>query len=329
MEMNAEIKALLVSIGSANIEEGLLREVAGTVPSAGPGAGFESFFIKSGGHRVRLSINKSSPLKVVRCSSGLAVIKDEIEIMTGQLEPALSHCPEQAYITISGRCINDCKFCPVPLLNGDVKSLDTILRLVEEANQKANLRAISITSGVAKSAEDEVKKAVEVVKALKAKYNVPIGVSVYPTETSSEELHVAGATEIKYNVETMDPLIFARFCPGLSLDYILKSLETAVKIFGKNRVTSNFILGLGESDECVMSGVDQLTKMGVIPNLRPISPHPLRSAEAVVKRPSPERLLKLARYTRKALEEHGLRADEAETMCLACTGCDITPQRDV
>ena len=329
MEMNAEIKALLVSIGSANIEEGLLREVAGTIPSAGPGAGLESFFIKSGGHRVRLSINKSSPLKVVRCSSGLAVIKDEIEIMTGQLEPALSHCPEQAYITISGRCINDCKFCPVPLLNGDVKSLDTILRLVEEANQKANLRAISITSGVARSAEDEVEKAVEVVKALKAKYNVPIGVSVYPTETSSEEFHAAGATEIKYNVETMDPLIFARFCPGLSLDYILKSLEKAAKIFGKNRVTSNFILGLGESDECVMSGVDQLTKMGVIPNLRPISPHPLRSAEAVVKRPSPERLLKLARYTRKALEEHGLRADEAETMCLACTGCDITPQRDV
>jgi biotin synthase-related radical SAM superfamily protein len=329
MEMNAEIKALLVSIGSANIDEGLLREVAGTVPSAGPGAGLESFFIKSGGHRVRLSINKSSPLKVVRCCSGVAVIKDEIEITTGQLEPALSHCPEQAYITISGRCINDCKFCPVPLLNGDVKSLDTILRLVEEANQKGNLRAISITSGVAKSAEDEVKKAVEVVKALRAKYSVPIGVSVYPTETSSEELHAAGATEIKYNVETMDPEIFSRFCPGLSLDYILKSLEKAVEIFGKNRVTSNFILGMGESDDCVMFGIDRITKMGVIPNLRPISPHPLRAMEVGVKRPSPERLLKLARYTRKALEKNGLRADKAETMCLACTGCDVTPQRDV
>jgi len=330
MEMNAEIKALLVSIGSANIDEGLLQEVAGTIPSAGPGAGLESFFIKSGGHRVRLSINKSSPLKVVRSSSGIAVMKDEREITTGQLELALSHCPEQAYITISGRCINDCKFCPVPLLNGDIKSLDTVMRLVEEADQKGNLRAISITSGVAESAEDEVKKAVDVVKALKAKYSVPIGVSVYPTETSSEELYAAGATEIKYNVETMDPLIFARFCPGLSLDYILKSLENAVKIFGKNRVTSNFILGLGESDDCVMSGVDLLTKIGVIPNLRPISPHPLRAAEVdEVKRPSPERLLTLARYTRKALEEHGLRADQAETMCLACTGCDITPQRDV
>ena len=329
MEMNAEIKALLVSIGSANIDEELLREVTGTIPSAGPGAGLESFFIKSGGHRVRLSISKNSPLKVVRCSSEVVVIKDGKTIVTGQVEPALSHCPEQAYVTISGRCINDCKFCPVPLLKGDVKSLDTILHLVEEADQKGGLRAISITSGVAKSAEDEIKKAVEAVKALRVRYDVPIGVSVYPTERSSEELHMAGATEIKYNVETMDPEIFAKFCPGLSLNYILKALEKAVKIFGKNRVTSNFILGLGESDDCVMSGVDLLTKMGVIPNLRPISPHPLRAGEVEVERPSAERLLELARYTRKALEENELNADQAETMCLACTGCDITPHRDV
>jgi len=102
-----------------------------------------------------------------------------------------------------------------------------------------------------------------------------------------------------------------------------------VGIFGKNRVSSNFILGLGESDECVMSGVDSLAQMGVIPNLRPISPHPLRNGAAQVQRPTAERLLKLARYTRKALEDHGLRADLAETMCLPCTRCDIAPHRDV
>jgi tRNA A37 methylthiotransferase MiaB len=67
---------------------------------------------------VRLSIKEKSPLKVVRCCSEVAVTKDGKTIVTGQLEPALSHCPEQAYITISGRCINDCKFCPVPKLQG-------------------------------------------------------------------------------------------------------------------------------------------------------------------------------------------------------------------
>ena len=249
--------------------------------------------------------------------------------MTGKLEPALSHCPEQAYLTISGSCIYDCKFCPVPILHGDQKNLETIVRMVDEANRTGKLRAISLTSGVTISAEDEVRKAVEVVKALRERYDLPIGISVYPTETSSEELYEAGATEIKYNVETMDPEIFARYCPGLSLPFILKSLEKAVGIFGRNKVSSNFILGLGESDECVTSGVSRLADMGVIPNLRPVSPHPLRKGEVEVQRPTAERLLKLARYTRQVLEDHGLRADLAKTMCLPCTGCDITPYRDV
>ena len=330
MDMNAEIKAMLVSIGSADIDEALLREtVKTTIPSAGPGAGLESFFIKSGGHRVRLSINKNSPLKVVRCCSDVVVIKDGKTIVTGQLEPALSHCPDQAYLTISGRCIYDCKFCPVPKLDGDVKVPDEILDLVEEAKRTGRLKAISLTSGVEKSPEDEVGKAVSIVLALRSLYDLPIGVSVYPTDTSSEELKEAGATEIKYNVETMDPEIFSRTCPGLSLEYVLKSLEKAVKIFGKNRVSSNFILGLGESDECVLAGLNKLAEMGVIPILRPISPHPLRKEEVKVERPSAERLLGLARATKKALEDNGLRADLAETMCLPCTGCDIASHRDV
>ncbi|MDD1761056.1 MAG: radical SAM protein [Methanothrix sp.] len=330
MEMNGEIKALLVSIGSANIDDELLAEAAKTtIPSAGPGAGLESFFFKSGGHRVRLSINKNSPLRVVRCCTDVAIIKDKKTIVTGKLEPALSHCPEQAYLTLSGRCVYDCKFCPVPKLDGEVKLPDKILQLVDEARQSGQLRAISLTSGVEKSPEDEVKRAVQMVRALRKRYDIPIGVSVYPTDTSSEELKAAGATEIKYNVETMDPEIFARYCPGLSLDYVLTSLEKAVNIFGRNRVSSNFILGLGESDECVLDGVTRLAEMGVIPNLRPISPHPLRAGEVKVERPSAERLLKLARATKKALEDQGLRADLAETMCLPCTGCDITPQIDV
>ena len=330
MEMNAEIKAMLLSIGSADIDEDLLREASRTTtPSAGPGAGLESFFLKSGGHRVRLSINKNSPLKVIRCCTDVVVIKDGKSIVTGKLEPALSHCPEQAYLTISGQCIYDCKFCPVPKLNGEVKVLDEILQLVEEAKRTGQLKAISLTSGVERSPEDEVRKAVSIVKALRARYDLPIGVSVYPTDASSEELKQAGATEIKYNVETMDPKIFARVCPGLSLEYVLKSLEKAVKIFGKNRVTSNFILGLGESDECVLAGVTKLTEMGVIAILRPISPHPLRKGDVEVERPSAERLLRLAKATRKVLEDHGLRADVAETMCLSCTGCDIVSHRDI
>jgi biotin synthase-related radical SAM superfamily protein len=329
MEMNAEIKARLLSIGSADIDRALLHDATTTVPSAGPGAGQESFFIKSGCHRVRLSINESSPLKVIEEGSGVVVIKDGVEIVQGFLETALCHCPEQAYITISGRCIYNCRFCPVPLLNGETKSVKKILDLVEKAEATGRLRAISLTSGVADSPEREVKLAVEVIAALRDRYDLPIGVSVYPTKTSSEDLYSAGATEIKYNVETLGSEIFKRCCPGLSLTQIIKSLESAVDIFGKNRVTSNFIIGLGESDDCVRFGASRLADIGVIPILRPISPHPLRVREIEVQRPSAKRLLKLGRMLRRVLDERGLRADWAETMCLPCTGCDMTPQKDL
>ena len=192
-----------------------------------------------------------------------------------------------------------------------------------------NVRAISLTSGVAESPEKEAQYMTAVVQHLASRFDLPIGVSIYPTGTSTQDLHAAGAVEIKYNVETMDRAIFERVCPGLSLDYILSSLENAVRVFGKNRVSSNFIIGLGETDACVQEGVETLSGMGVIPNLRPISPHPLRKGEIVVDRPSSYRLMLLTRLNKSALERHGLDVRVAQTMCLPCTGCDLTPQRDL
>jgi len=327
--MTAAEKAALVSVGSAAIDESLLAGGMRTTATAGPGAGGESFFIRSGDRRVRLSINPNSPQMVIPEEDHVAVVRDGKVIARGRLERPLCHCPREAYVTISERCVFNCKFCPVPLLNGEVKDTATIVAMVAEAEKTGELEAISLTSGVADTPEGEVRRAVEAVKALRERFDFPIGVSIYPTKTSSEELFAAGADEVKYNVETMDREIFARVCPGLSLPFVLQSLEGAVPIFGKNHVASNFILGLGETDACVESGVETLTSMGVIPVLRPISPHPLRKGEITVERPSAERLLRLARIHREALERHGLDPRKAHTMCLPCTGCDLTPCRDV
>jgi biotin synthase-related radical SAM superfamily protein len=327
--LTAETKALLINIGSADIDPCLLPADFRTTATAGPGAGGVSFFLRSGDHRVRLSIKPDSSLKVIPWNEGVAVQKEGRIIAYGTLELPLCHCPEQAYITVSERCIFDCKFCPVPKLNGHVKTIAEITGLVDAALARGTVRAISLTSGVAESPEKEAGYMAEVVRHLAAQFDLPIGVSVYPTATSTEDLHAAGAIEIKYNVETMDRAIFERVCPGLSLDYILSSLENAVRVFGKNRVSSNFIIGLGETDACVQEGIETLTSMGVIPNLRPISPHPLRKGEIAVDRPSGYRLMLLARLNKSALERHGLDVRVAQTMCLPCTGCDLTPQRDL
>jgi len=327
--LTAETKAFLINIGSADIDSSLLPADMKTTATAGPGAGGSSFFVRSGTRRVRLSIKKESPLKVIPFKDGVAIQKEGRIIACGQLELPLCHCPEQAYITVSERCVFDCKFCPVPILHGRVKTIDEITALVEAAAARGKITAISLTSGVAESPEKEAAYLTQIVRHLAGRFNLPIGVSIYPTATSTEDLHAAGASEIKYNVETMDREIFRRVCPNLSLEEILVALRGAVEVFGKNNVSSNFIIGLGETDECVGQGVETLTGMGVIPNLRPISPHPLRKGEISVERPSSERLIKLTRINKAALERHGLDVRAARTMCLPCTGCDLTPQRDL
>ncbi|MBA1343399.1 MAG: hypothetical protein C5S52_07365 [ANME-2 cluster archaeon] len=254
------------------------------------------------------------------------------ELVRGRIEPALLHCPEQAYITLSESCIFDCTFCPVPKLGGRTKTADEVLRMVDDAYRTGNLRAISITSGIERSPGEEVTRAVDLVKSL-TKYNLPIGVSVYPTGDSSIRLKEAGAVEIKYNVETMDREIFGRVCADMDLDFVLASLKDAVSIFGRNRVFANFIIGLGESDRTVREGVETLAGIGVIPILRALNLHPLRPDLMNVcpdaARPDADRLLRLARFEREVLDAHGLRADVAETMCLPCGGCDLVPHRDV
>ena len=214
-------------------------------------------------------------------------------------------------------------------MQGGIKDSAKVLQMVEEANATSELKAISLTSGVAVSPEKEVKRAADIIKQLAREYDLPIGVSVYPTKDSSEELYSAGACEVKYNVETMDPELFRRFCPDLSLPAVLDALDSAVNIFGRNRVSSNFIIGLGESDEAVRKGVERLTGRCIIPILRPISPHPLRNNVRNINRPDAARLLKLGGMLRDVLDRQSLCVDKSRTMCLLCTGCDLAPRRDI
>lgn len=136
--------------------------------------------------------------------------------------------------------------------------------------------------------DQELKRRGKLVEEPVHEYDLPIGISVSPTVESSDILYAAGADEVKYNVETMDRDIFSRVCPDLSLDQIIHESEYAVDIFGKDHVSSNMIIWLGETDEIVFSGVKHLAGSGVIPVLRAVSIHknlPLPGAW----RPSPDR----------------------------------------
>ena len=323
--MDLETKALLLSVGSVQLAG---PHDGGRPSTAGPGAGGQSVFFQSGSRLVRLSVVESSPLHLISRGEGVALIKDGLEVARGRLVKPLLHCPDQAYITVSERCIFDCKFCAVPKLMGGIKSKEAVVQMVEDAARTGQMRAISLTSGVEVSPQAEAEKVARIVRALK-RFEVPVGVSISPFPGVNRILKDAGADEVKYNLECVDPVLFPRVCPGISYQEIMDALKEAVGIFGRNRVFTNIIIGLGESDDLLRCSIDELAGMGVIPVLRAVFAHPLRAGEAQVDRPSAQRLLELARYLKMALERNGLDGGEALTGCYRCTGCDLAPGVDL
>jgi biotin synthase-related radical SAM superfamily protein len=323
--MKLQTKATLISFGEVQLPE---RQTRTRISTAGPGAGGNSIFFLSGKRLVRLSVVPRAPLRLVRLDKGVALFRGVRELAKGELVEPLQHCPEQAYLTVSERCVYDCKFCAVPKLQGGVKTLAAVMNLVEQAQETGHLKAISLTSGVEASPGQEVIKVAEMAKELQ-RFGVPIGVSVCPAPGANRIIRSAGAVEVKYNLETPDRDLFARLCPGLSFQAIMEALAEAVEVFGRNRVYSNILVGLGESDNTLRQSIDEMTEMGVMPILRAVYPHPLRMGEAEMVRPSAEQLLSLSHHLRRALDRHGLRGDLALTGCYRCTGCDLVPHRDL
>lgn len=323
--MDLATKAFLISVGTVDLPR---QRTSSQVSTAGPGAGGQSVFFRSGDRIVRLGVVSGSPLRLEKREEGCAILKGDVEVARGQVVEPLLHCPEQAYITVSERCIYDCKFCAVPKLRGGVKSRELIRQMIEGAQRTGNLRAISLTSGVEVSPVHEGKRVAEIVSDLKS-FGVPVGVSVSPFPGVNRTLKDAGADEVKYNLETVDRDLFQRVCPGISFEGIWDALAEAAGIFGRNRVFSNVIVGLGESDRTLRQGIDELAEMGVLPVLRAVYPHPLRAGKVEMTRPSAERLLGLSSHLKRALEKNELRGELALTGCYRCTGCDLAPGRDL
>jgi biotin synthase-related radical SAM superfamily protein len=317
-----ELKARLLSAGAVRLigepaDQFIARSAAG--PGAGGGG---AVFFSMGSHRVKLALDPMSTTEIVHRGDGIADLCFEGGLIAGRLLEPGFHCPDQAFITVTGSCVFRCRYCSVPKIGGRRKSISEIMGMVESVRHR--IHAISITSGVQKSIEEEEVYVLEVVKHL-AFFNLPIGVSIYPAEKTPDRLKELGVCEVKFNLEAATPALFARMCPGLDYDRLWQVLDRSVELFGKNRVFSNVIIGLGETDAELEGCIRQLTSRGVIPVLRPLNP----VAElAGTPRPTAERLKKVFAIHEQVLEAAGLDARQALTMCTNCAGCDLVPGRD-
>ncbi len=317
-----DLKARLLAAGQVR----LTGEPAGQYISrsaAGPGAGGSgAVFFAMGNHRVKLALSPVSLIEIVHRGNGIADLFFEGRCISGHLLESGFHCPDQAFITVTGSCIFSCKYCSVPGIRGKRKTIEEIVHMVESVRDR--IHAISITSGVLSTIEEEEAYVLEVVQRLSS-FDLPLGVSIYPTLSTPDRLKELGVAEVKFNLEAATPELFSQMCPGLDYGLLWQVLERSVHLFGKNRVFSNVIIGLGETDAELETCIRKLTSLGVIPVLRPLNPV---AGLAGMPRPSAERLRKIFDIHERALAAAGLDPRLAVSMCTNCSGCDLVPGRD-
>ncbi len=311
--------------------------------TAGPDAGASSYAFTFEGARIKLEITKNPNAKL-----RLAQNKGSFNIFLGtdklvehvKVLPLLAHAPNQTFMNLSSKCIMDCAFCStVELLRGNDGEMtpERVLKIIRINASHPSFEAVALTSGIPDSVADTNMRMIEMIKAIRSEFPyIPIGVEAYFDDILCiQRMKDAGADEIKINIETWPHKIFKKICPNRDSEKTLAALEEAVRVFGRNMVQSNYIIGLGETDEDIVDALKKLSHMGVVVNLRGIRLGELnrerleKALGSVPKRVSAERLIKLAKVHRNILEMNHLDTDSFKTMCFSCECCDIMPMQDL
>lgn len=337
----ARKKAVLLAGGPVKIPADFRLPFLPSRSTAGPGAGSASVVFSFGNTRAKKPISRSEGEFELHVRSGKLSMTRAGEPFLDELElvPTLLHSPYEAFINLDHRCALGCKFCASPRLDHtSTKNLDDekVVALVMEASKDRTLRSVAITSGVPESPSETVRRMAGIIRRIRELLpDVPIGVEPYATRPDDIDLlKEAGADEIKLNIESFDRDIFEKVCPRRDYDHILHAINHATEVFGRNKVCSNIIYGMGETDENVLEGVRVLANMGAVATLRALrrSKYNVDALEEVLgplEPVSPDRMLRLARAQKEILRAHGLSPLGFKTMCHSCLSCDLVPFWDV
>ncbi len=337
----ARRKAELLAGGPIKIPADFRLPFHASRSTAGPGAGSVSIVCSFGNTRAKKTISREAgQFDLVEKDGRTSIFKGGKSFIDDvQLVPTTMHAPYQAFVNLETACILNCKFCASPKLGKDVTKNLTDQKIIESimaASKRADFKAVAFTSAVPESANLTIKRMASLVQEVRRRLpDAPIGVEPYATRPDEVEmLRHAGADEIKLNIESFDRDIFEKVCPNRDFDAILHSINHACEVFGKNRVCSNVIFGLGETDENILEGVRVLANMGAVATLRALrlNRYNLSELEMVLGKLDPvgaARMLKLAKNEKRILQEYGLTTLSFRTMCHSCLSCDIVPFWDV
>ncbi|MEA2284531.1 MAG: hypothetical protein QOJ21_574 [Solirubrobacteraceae bacterium] len=237
--------------------------------------------------------------------------------------------------TVVQKCIywdtpEQCHFCGIELTRGEqtipVKTPDQLAEVCTAARDLDAAVDVTLTTGSINRRDRGALYISRCAAAIKERSGgMPVQVQFEPPDDLAvlEQVHRAGVDAVGIHIETFDPEVLARVAAGKAqcgVEGYFRTWERAVEVFGRGRVTTYVILGMGERRELVEEGCRRAIEMGVYPFVVPLRPVP-GTLMADTPPPDPDYVAGVYRAVSAMLAEHGLDHVEAAAGCARCQAC--------
>lgn len=231
-----------------------------------------------------------------------------------------------------------CRFCSIEesLRSGSTIAVKKPEQLAEVARAAVELDGITqmvLTTGTTNGRDRGARHLARCVRAIKAAVpHLPIQVQCEPPADLAvlTELREAGADAIGIHVESLDDDVRRRWMPGkssVSMAEYRAAWAEAVRVFGRNQVSTYLLVGLGEGTDEMIAGAKELADMGVYPFIVPFRRHAGTLAVDVDDAPAPDPAIveKISREVAGHLTLIGMAGVDQRAGCAACGACSILP----
>lgn len=224
-----------------------------------------------------------------------------------------------------------CRFCAIEdsLTAGATIRVKTPAQLAEVAEAAVRLDGIEqvvLTTGTTATTDRGARYLARCVAAIVAAVpGLPVQVQCEPPDDPAAlaALAAAGATSIGIHVESLDDDVRRRWMPGkatVPLAAYWRAWGEAVRWFGRNRVSTYLLVGLGEDPDELVAGAQELIERGVYPFVVPFRPL-AGTLAAHEPAPSPELARSVSERVARALVAAGMRGADQGAGCAACGAC--------
>jgi len=233
-----------------------------------------------------------------------------------------------------------CRFCAigVSLESGATIHTKTPAQLAEVARAAMRLDGVThvtLTTGTTNLVDKGALYLAECARSIKGATGLPIQAQIEPPADFDVFSHMKkmGVDDVGIHIESFDPEVRSSVMPGkstIAIERYFEAFEKAVSVFGKNKVSTFVILGLGEDEELTLQMCRESVKMGVYPFLVPLRPVS-NTSMADVRPPDGEYLYRMYVTVGKMLEGARMSADESTAGCVkckACSGLQLAENRD-